>query len=310
MWDPADPSPAPAWAALIDAATVVVNLAGANPGARRWNDSALAEIRDSRLEAIAALGRAVRAAKSPPRAFLQSSAVGVYGHGGTVPRSDDPHNPIGEAAEAAAANAASPLPAAAARGSRFRMDTCRAIEAACVAAVAAPGAGKPPVVVALRFGHVLAAREGLLPWLALAAAAGTTRIGSGTQSVPWVHVDDAAAAVAHVINDVDNIATLFPAASPIAVNVVVPTPSAQTDFLGALRGVPTSPARLLPAAWAVAVPAAVFAVAVGPGSSVVLDSCHATADVLKRIGFHWRYVAPVDAVRSLACQDGLPPSKQ
>lgn len=70
-----------AWSKELRGASVVVNLAGANVGEKRWSSDRKAELVSSRLEPTAALVAAMRAEGVTPR-FLSASAVGVYGSRG------------------------------------------------------------------------------------------------------------------------------------------------------------------------------------------------------------------------------------
>ena len=68
-----------AWAAEIDGARAVINLAGANIADKRWTAERKEELRSSRVLSTRSLVSAVRAAARPPAVFLQGSAVGFYG---------------------------------------------------------------------------------------------------------------------------------------------------------------------------------------------------------------------------------------
>ncbi|MFE7133519.1 TIGR01777 family oxidoreductase [Streptomyces sp. NPDC057638] len=72
----------------------VVNLAGAGVGDHRWTDTYRREIRDSRVLGTAALADAVASLDTPPRVFLNGSAVGFYGDTGG--RAVDEDAPPGE----------------------------------------------------------------------------------------------------------------------------------------------------------------------------------------------------------------------
>ncbi|MES4889894.1 TIGR01777 family oxidoreductase [Streptomyces sp. NPDC096012] len=78
-WDPARQ--------YVDAAgligcDVVVNLAGAGVGDRRWTEEYKRLIRDSRVLGTATLAEAAAALPRPPRVFLNGSAIGFYGETG------------------------------------------------------------------------------------------------------------------------------------------------------------------------------------------------------------------------------------
>ena len=67
------------WAAAIDGADAVINLAGASIGEKRWTPQRKAELRDSRILATRSLAAAIKEAAAPPRVFISSSAIGYYG---------------------------------------------------------------------------------------------------------------------------------------------------------------------------------------------------------------------------------------
>ncbi|MGH9331744.1 MAG: NAD-dependent epimerase/dehydratase family protein, partial [Vicinamibacterales bacterium] len=81
-WTP-DGSTGP-WAAAIDGADLVVNLAGESIAARRWSPEQKRKIRESRISATRSLVAAIRGAARPPAALISGSAVGYYG-----PRGDE-----------------------------------------------------------------------------------------------------------------------------------------------------------------------------------------------------------------------------
>lgn len=135
---------------------VAVHLAGASIGGGRWTDRYMQELRDSRIDTTQALVGAL----PPSAALVAASAVGIYGRDPTGPCSEE----------------RSP-------GDDFLARLCIDWEAA---ARRHPGRN-----VQLRFGHVLAAHEGLLArleplhrfWVAGA-------IPPGDQHLPWIHADD------------------------------------------------------------------------------------------------------------------------
>jgi NAD dependent epimerase/dehydratase family enzyme len=75
-WTPAETGP---WASAIDGAHAVVNLAGASLFDRRWTKEYKREIIDSRVIGTRGLVRAMAEARSRPKAFISTSAVGYYG---------------------------------------------------------------------------------------------------------------------------------------------------------------------------------------------------------------------------------------
>src|SRR3954465_15979537 len=78
-WAPGSESGA--WTAAVQAADVVVNLAGDGIADRRWSPSRKDAILRSRITATRALTNVLREAVRPAT-FLSSSAIGVYGDRG------------------------------------------------------------------------------------------------------------------------------------------------------------------------------------------------------------------------------------
>ncbi len=80
------------WAAALDGADAVVNLAGESIAARRWSDRQKQEIRESRLRATTSLTAAIRQVARAPKVLVSGSAVGYYGDRGdeTITESSAP----------------------------------------------------------------------------------------------------------------------------------------------------------------------------------------------------------------------------
>jgi hypothetical protein len=73
------PSESGTWAAAIDGAYAVINMAGAPIIGKRWNAAYKQELRDSRIIGTRGLVRAMAAAQRKPRVFISGSAIGYYG---------------------------------------------------------------------------------------------------------------------------------------------------------------------------------------------------------------------------------------
>jgi uncharacterized protein len=88
MWPfrvvPGDPSTPGGWQDEIDGCDAVVNLAGHNIFADRWNAEIKRKLRDSRVHAAETLAAAIKQTRNRPKVFVQGSAVGFYG-----PRGDE-----------------------------------------------------------------------------------------------------------------------------------------------------------------------------------------------------------------------------
>jgi uncharacterized protein (TIGR01777 family) len=246
------------WAHLITGDTAVVNLAGENPAGVRWTDEFKHKVLQSRLDATAAvldaIGAAVREGRRP-RALLQASAVGYYGDRGDEVIAED-----------------------APPGGGFRPDVCRRWEQA-----AAGAADLSVRLVLLRIGIALDPAGGALPKLLRASRAFVSRLGPGRQWVPWVHVDDVAAAIRFlVLND----ATAGP------YNVSVPLPATNAQLMRAMAAARRRPAF-------VPVPALALRLALGDMAETVLDSQRVVPRRLTAAGFSFGFTDATAAVRDL-----------
>ena len=67
------------WAGEIEAADVVINLAGRSVNCR-YNTANRAEILQSRVLSTRVVGRAIAQAARPPRLWLQASTATIYAH--------------------------------------------------------------------------------------------------------------------------------------------------------------------------------------------------------------------------------------
>ena len=82
-----------AWAAELDGADAVVNLAGASLADGRWTNARKEVLVESRLLSTRSLANAMRIVKSKPPVFVQGSAMGFYGayeNGATFDESSSP----------------------------------------------------------------------------------------------------------------------------------------------------------------------------------------------------------------------------
>lgn len=187
------------WARELEGARAVINLAGATidcvhtPENRR-------RILASRIASVRALGAAARECAVPPAAWVQASAVGLYGD-----------------TEERCAEDAPP-------GTGFLAEVAQQWEAAFAAECPVRMRG-----VALRLGVVLGRRGGAYPSLARATKAFLGgRAGSGRQGISWVLIDDLEEIFLRAVND---------GAMHGAFNACAPEPASNAGFMRALREV-------------------------------------------------------------------------
>ncbi|MEU2058909.1 TIGR01777 family oxidoreductase [Streptomyces sp. NPDC013455] len=202
-WDPAGRYVDTAGLAGCD---VVVNLAGAGVGDRRWTPEYKRLVRDSRVLGTAALAEAVAALPRPPRAFLNGSAIGFYGETGD--RAVDEDAPPGDG---------------------FLPSLCVEWEQA-----AAPAREAGVRTVFLRTGLVVARGGGAWGRLFPLFRAGLGgRLGDGRQYWSYIALHDEVAAIRHLI-DRDTLSGPF--------NLTAPEPLTNREITEAMGRVLRRPA--------------------------------------------------------------------
>jgi uncharacterized protein (TIGR01777 family) len=160
-WTP-DGSAGP-WAAEINDADAVVNLAGESIAGRRWNAAHKARIRESRVLATRSIVAAIAQAAQPPAVLINGSASGFYGPLGDEVVTEE--TPVGR---------------------DFLARTCLEWETEALAAETARTR-----VVRIRTGLVLERDGGALKQMLPPFLFGLGGpVGSGRQYWPWIHRQD------------------------------------------------------------------------------------------------------------------------
>ena len=248
-WDPPRRWVAPGTLAGVD---VVVNLAGAGIGDRRWNPRYKELVRASRVDGTAALAEALAGlgpgADGRPRTFLAVSAVGYYGAdaGDRLLTEDSP------------------------AGTDFLARLCAEWEAA-----AGPARAAGQRVVHPRLGLVLTAAGGVLGRMLRPFRLGLgARLGSGRQYLSWITREDAVSALVHL-------ASADALDGPV--NVTGPEPATNAQLTAALGRALHRPAGL-------AAPAAALRLALGRemADETLLASQRALPTRLQGSGFAFR----------------------
>jgi len=196
-----------AWTREVDGADAVINLAGKNVNCR-YTPTALAEVDESRVNAVVAMNTASARSKRPPRVLIQAATTAIYGDTGD--RWLDESTPPGygvpplTALKWEHAFATHPTPA-----------TRR---------------------VTLRISFVLGRGGGALSILSMLTKCFLGgAVGSGRQYISWTHIDDLVALVVRAIED-ETMSGIY--------NVATPNPVSNAQFMRALRrahGRPWSP---------------------------------------------------------------------
>jgi uncharacterized protein (TIGR01777 family) len=203
QWDPLTGS---VDAAALEGLDAVVHLAGENIAAGRWTAEQKARIRDSRVKGTKTLCEALAGLSQPPSVLISASAIGYYGDRGEEVMHED-----------------------SAPGTGFLAEVCRAWEEATE-----PARQKGIRVVHARIGVVLSAAGGALAKMLTPFKLGAGGVvGSGTQYMSWVSLDDVVGAIHHVLC-IDTLRG--------PVNLVAPHPATNYEFtktLGQVLGRPT-----------------------------------------------------------------------
>ena len=194
------------WAADIDGADAVINLAGEPIADHRWTATQKHRIEDSRVTATRRIVAAIVESSRPPGVLVSGSGVGIYGACGDEIVTEETG-----------------------AGSDFLAGVSRRWEAQAVAASSASTR-----VVCIRTGLVLAHDGGALPKMLPPFRFGVGgRLGSGRQYWPWIHWQDWVDIVRFVLGRSD-------AAGPI--NATAPAPVTNAVFtkeVGRALGRPT-----------------------------------------------------------------------
>ncbi len=171
LWDPPHLGD---WARELEGADAVINLAGEPIAGKRWTQTQKIRLEASRIQTTKALVDAISRCKKKPKVFLNASAIGYYG-----PRDsavlDEKVDP----------------------GSGFLAEVCRRWE---TKAVRAESLGVR--TVRLRTGIVLAKNGGALskmvpPFHLFIGGP----LGSGTQVMSWIHLEDEVNAILKALED-------------------------------------------------------------------------------------------------------------
>nr|BFD95759.1 TIGR01777 family oxidoreductase [Kitasatospora sp. Xyl93] len=258
-----------AWAAEVDGADVVLNLAGRSVNCR-YTEANRQEMMDSRVHSTRVVGEAVAAARRPPAAWLQMSTATVYAHRHDAPN-DERDGLIGGGEPDAP-------PAW-----RHSIDVALAWERT-QAEADTPHTRR----VALRTAAVLGPERGgsldALYWLARLGAGGP--VAGGAQYVSWIHERDFARAVEFLVARED-------LTGPV--NLAAPHPLPQREFMRELRSAWGMPLALPATRWM----AELGAFALRSDAELLLKSRRVVPTRLLDAGFTFDHPAWPQAARDL-----------
>jgi uncharacterized protein (TIGR01777 family) len=254
VWDPLS-GPAPL--EQISSEDAVVNLLGESIAGGRWSARRKQRIRESRIVGTRNLVEGIARSARRPKVLVSGSAIGYYG-----PRGDEE---IDESASA---------------GGDFLSEVSRAWEDE---ARRAESLGVR--VVLLRTGIVLGAKGGALASMLTPFKLGLGGpIGTGSQWMSWIHLDDLCGLIVHALQE--------PSLSG-PLNGTAPFPVRQREFAKTLGAVLNRPAFL-------PVPALALRILLGEmAGPLLLSGQKVMPNAAQRTGYRFKHPTLEDALRSL-----------
>lgn len=241
----------------LEGRDAVIHLSGENIMEGRWSHDKKVRMRSSRIDTTQLLATAMAAIEQPPSVWLCASAIGYYGDRGDTVMCED-----------------------GAPGAGFLADMCRDWEAAV-----GPAVEKGIRVVNIRIGVVLSRGGGALAEMLMPFRMGVGGpAGTGRQFISWIHMDDVAGAISHLLADTS-------ATGPV--NIVGPNPVTNAEFARALAAVLSRPA-------VVRTPAIVLRMLFGAvADETILSSTRVEPAHLLKSGYAFQYPVLENALRQL-----------
>lgn len=260
------------WAAAIDSADVVINLAGRNVNCR-YTPENRREIFDSRVLSTRIVGQAIAQAEKPPALWMNASTATIYRHALDRPMNESTGELGGSEPDAPDTW-------------RFSIDVAKAWEAEFFAAHT-PATRK----IALRSAMTMSPDRGgifdTLLRLVRFGLGGTA--ASGRQFISWIHEEDFIHALEFLIErqDIDG-----------CINICAPSPLPNKDFM-----------RVLRKAWGarIGLPATQWMLELGAiflrtETELILKSRRVVPERLLKAGFHFKFAEWPAAARDLVEQ--------
>lgn len=251
---------------IVEKADAVVNLIGEGVADKRWTPERKASILSSRINSANVLCQAIQQAAHKPEVVVQASAIGYYGY--KYERKDKIE--IDEFSE---------------QGTGFLSEVCKQWEDAIL-----PVENTIPRLAIIRTGIVLGSNGGFLKKQASLFKLGLgATVGKGVQPFPWIHIDDEAGAIAHLI--------INKAASGVY-NLVAPNPCTYASFVKDFGRALHRPTFLSIPPWLVRL---LFGKEMA--NEVILGGKIVVPRRLLESGYHFKYSLLQDALESIVKEE-------
>jgi uncharacterized protein (TIGR01777 family) len=258
------------WAAELEGADVVVNLAGRSVNCR-YTPANRRAIMESRVDSTKAVGQAIARAGRPPRVWLQMSTATIYAH-----RFDAPNDEAAGILGGDEPDAPDTW--------RFSIDVAKAWERAAAEFDPLPRTR----IVLLRSAMTMSPDAGgvMDTLIGLARRGLGGRMGDGRQFVSWIHEVDFVRAIRWLMEREE-------LRGPV--NLAAPNPLPNADFMKALRDAIGIRIGLPAARWMLEV-GAIF---LRTETELILKSRRVVPGVLTRSGFDFQFPTWPEAAREL-----------
>ncbi|WP_105902490.1 TIGR01777 family oxidoreductase [Vibrio gangliei] len=236
---------------------MVINLAGEPIADKRWNTQQKDKICNSRWGTTEQLVTLIKKSSQPPKCLISGSAVGIYG--------DKKHHQVYENAKLA--------------DSGFPFKVCHHWEK-----LALQAESENTRVCILRTGIVLGTQGGalhkMLPPFKFGLGA---KLGSGEQYMPWIHLQDAARAIAYLAQH-SKASGIF--------NLCAPHPVTNAVFTECLARSLKRPAFITSPKW-------LMNIMMGESAQLLFDSVRAKPKHLTELGFTFTFSHLEPALKQL-----------
>ena len=260
LWDPEKNFIEPG---AVESAHFIIHLAGAGVVDHRWTSEYKQTILKSRTDSTRLLHQELKSSGYVPKAFISASGINYYG--------DD--------------NGAHWLYESSPAGQEFLATVCKAWESE------AEKVGQLGIrQLIFRIGIVLSNQGGALPQLKLPARLGLAApVGSGTQYMSWIHIDDLCAMLLQSMED-ESMEGVY--------NAVAPEPETNERFMRTLAELMEKPY------FAPSVPAFAMKLAMGKRAELVLGSLRVASEKIEKTGYRFQYPSLRQALSNLLDNKG------
>tara|TARA_B100000700_G_scaffold331744_1_gene467868 strand:+ start:3614 stop:4540 length:927 start_codon:yes stop_codon:yes gene_type:complete len=232
----------------------IINLAGEPIAEKRWSITHRELIKDSRLNTTSQLIKSIKKLKNPPKILISGSAIGFYGTSQNKEFTEE-----------------------SSFGEDFLAKLCKEWE------TLANDKPKNTRLVILRIGIVLGKDGGALGKMLPIFKAGLGGpIGSGSQWMSWIHIND-------ICNLIEN--SLSNKSYSGVINAVAPNPVRMNDFARCIG-------RCIDRPSLIAVPGPILKIILGDGAKVVLEGQKVVSRKIQNLKYDFKYKTIKDALEA------------